>query len=366
MKRSSFLLLVVDLALLSWSVSCAPIRTPQAAGITVTPELRASTATATGPASQVTHPAISEQPVSQIQLSGPVSDPSAEVSGLAWYGDSLIFLPQYPNEFDQAGDGFLYYLPKAEILAYLDRQTPGPLEPRPIQLVAPDLRKKISHYQGFESIGFFGDRVFLTIEAGKGADMMGYLISGRIQPDLSMLTLDTARLAEIPSQAVSENHADEAMLLLSDKVITFYEVNGELITPNPVAHVFNFDLQPQGTLSMPNIEYRITDTAWAGDDTFWAINYFFPGNLDLWPKDDPIIDTFGEGPTQAQSLQVERLVKFQYSDSGITLMNVPPVPLVLSNEARNWEGLVLLGDRGFLVVTDKHPTTLLAFVPLPK
>lgn len=324
------------------------------------------TLTSTGQPPTNTAVAITEQPVAQIPLSGPVADSSAEVSGLAWYGNFLIILPQYPNEFDPSGDGFLYYLPKDEILAYLDGQASGPLEPRPIQLVAPKLRKQIDHYQGFESIGFFGDRVFLTIEAGKGTDMMGYLVSGRIVPDLSVLTLDTTKLTEIRPQAVSANHSDEAMLLLPDQVITFYEVNGQQVTPHPVAHVFNFDLQPEGTLSMPNIEYRITDAAWAGDDQFWAINYFYPGDVDLWPKNDPIADAFGEGPTHVQSLQVERLLRFQYSDSGITLMNVPPVELVLSNEIRNWEGLVLLDDRGFLMATDKHPSTLLAFVPLPK
>ncbi len=366
MKLSRLFLFVMVLVLLPWYVSCALLPAHQSPGVTVTAPLPASTVAATGQTPQRTQSAMPEEPVTLIRLSGPVADASAEISGLAWYSDTLILLPQYPDRFDSNGDGFLYSLPKADILAYLDGRASGPLQPRAIQLTAPGLRKKVPHYQGFESIGFYGDRFFLTIEAGKGTNMMGYLISGMIQPDLSALTLDTTRLTEIPPQAVSENHSDEAILLRDNKIITFYEINGQAINPHPVAHVFNFDLQPQGTLSMPNIEYRITDTAWTTDDQFWAINYFFPGDVDLWPRNDPIIDTFGEGPTQSQNLQVERLVKFQYSDSGITLMNIPPVQLVLSHDVRDWEGLVLLDDRGFLMATDTHPTTLLAFVPLPK
>jgi hypothetical protein len=34
--------------------------------------------------------------------------------------------------------------------------------------------------------------------------------------------------------------------------------------------------------------------------------------------------------------------------------------------ARNWEAMVRLEGRGFLLMTDRYPTTLLAFVPLPE
>jgi hypothetical protein len=315
--------------------------------------------------SQSTPAPAAEQAVVPVELAGPLADPSAQVSGLAWYGDFLILLPQYPDVLSDGGDGFLFYLPKDEILAYIDGRSTAPLEPRPIQLIAPNLREQIPRYQGFESIGFSGDRVFLTIESGY-RQMMGYLISGTIQPDLSALALDTARVAEIPPQADSSNRADEAILVLEDRVITFYEANGYVLNPNPVAHVFSPDLEPLGTLPMPNIEYRITDAAWTEDNQFWAINYFFVGDMALFPSNDPIVDAFGEGPTHAQKIQVERLLKFQYSDSGIALVDTPPVQLVLNDEIRNWEGLALLDDRGFLLATDKYPTTLLAFLPRPK
>src|SRR6185369_8834200 len=139
---------------------------------------------------------LKEQSVVSLPLTGPASEPRAELSGLAWYGDNLILLPQYPNVFDENGDGFLYYLPKAQILAYLDGTSAAPLEPKPIQLIATDLTDEIRNYQGFESIGFSDSTAFLTIESGDGTDMQGYLISGTISPDLSQLTLDTTKLAQ--------------------------------------------------------------------------------------------------------------------------------------------------------------------------
>jgi len=310
--------------------------------------------------------ALEEQPVTQIMLSGPITDGKAELSGLAWVGDNLVLLPQYPNVFDESGDGFLYYIPKAEIIAYLDGTSQAALEPHPIQLVAPDLTDQIRNYQGFESIGFSGQRAFLTIESGEGANMQGYLISGVLSPDLGVLLLDTSQLTEISPQAKSENHTDESILVLEDKIITFYEVNGEAVVADPVAHVFDYDLNSLGTVPMVNLEYRLTDTALASANEFWGIDYFFPGDTDLLPESDPVLKAFGMGKSQVDHAQVERLVKFQYSDSEITFVNTPPVLLTLENDARNWEGLVVLGERGFLMATDKFPSTILAFVPMPK
>lgn len=307
-----------------------------------------------------------EQPVVQIPLSGAVAEPAAELSGLAWYGDNLVLLPQYPSVFDEAGDGFLYYLPKDEIIAWLDGKSQTSLEPRPIQLIAPGLAEQIPNYQGFESIGFSGRLVFMTIEAGEGTDMQGYLISGTISSDLGTLYLDTSHLALIPTQSHTENHADEALLIRDDKVITLHEVDGELVNPNPVAHVFDIKLNFLETIPMTNIEYRLTDTAWDSDNTFWGINYFYPGDEELAPINDPIVDRYGESETHANLDQVERLVKFKFSDDGITMFDAPPIPLELTEAARNWEGLVVLDGRGFLMATDKFPETILGFVPMPE
>ena len=327
----------------------------------------ASNSKSAAPAQLTEEVKLVEVPVTEIAISGPASTPEAELSGLAWYGENLILLPQYPNLFDESGDGQLFYLPKAELSLYIGGARGAALEPRPIKLIAPDLTDQIRNYQGFESIGFSGDRVFMTIEAGEGKDMMGYIISGTISPDLSTLTLDTTKLTEIPPQAKSENHSDESIMVMEDKILTFYEVNGKDIVSKPEVHVFDFDLNPIGTIPLENLEYRLTDTAIGVGNNIWGINYFFPGDEDLMPTSDPILERFGTGETHAQFPQVERLIRYQYSDSGITLVtNKKPLYLTLTEDIRNWEGLVSLDTIGFIMVTDKFPRTILAFVPLPR
>ncbi|MBN1538109.1 MAG: hypothetical protein JW908_15335 [Anaerolineales bacterium] len=312
-----------------------------------------------------TIPKASVQPVTQIQIDGPAAESQAELSGLAWYGKNLVLLPQYPGRFSEDGDGTLFYLTETEIAAYLDNNNPASLTPRPIEFVAPGLEEKISDYQGFESIDFYEDQVFLTIESGSGTDMMGHIIKGEIAPDLSTITLDTTNIVDIPTQAKSANHSDESILVLEDKVITFYEVIGKQIVPSPVAHVFDFELNLIGTLPMDNLEYRLTDTALAEGNEFWAINYFFPGDVDLATTSDPISEKYGTGQSQSDQQQIERLVKFEFSTSGIHLLDVSPVYLMLDEEVRNWEGLVMLDERGFLMATDKYPSTILALIPVP-
>ena len=306
-----------------------------------------------------------EQPVHALELSGPIADRDAELSGLAWHGDTLILLPQYPERFGE-GDGALFMISKADILAALDGTHPTPLEPAPIRLTAPGLKESIPNFQGYEAIGFHGDRLYVTVEAGEGMDMHSYILTGRIFPEWNEIRLDTAQVVEIPLPFPSENHTDEAIIITGDSVLTFFELNGAELNPAPAAQIFNLNLEYQGTLSFPQLEYRVTDATLSADGSLWVINYFFPGDIDMLPKSDPLAEQFGEGRTHFEQEQVERLVQLSLTEHGITLAGAAPIQLVLTgDEARNWEGLVLLDDRGFLLVTDKFPSTILAFVEFP-
>lgn len=306
----------------------------------------------------------SEQPVQIIPLNGPLAAPEAEISGLTWYSDSLILLPQFPGRF---GDQ-LFALSKADIVAFLDGAQAGPLTPQPIPLAAPGLAQ-LPGYEGLEAIAFYGDQVFMTIETSAGAPMMGYLMNGRIAPDLSQIELDVTNLIEIAPPVPLSNYSDETLLVIDETVLTIYEANGRFINPTPAAHQFNTNLEPLGTLPFPAIEYRVTDATEVDENgRFWVINYLFPGDIGkLGPAPDNLFEQYGRGPTHAASKVVERLLELQASDSGITLTNTPPIQLDLlpDDVARNWEGIVRLDERGFLLATDKFPETILGFVARP-
>ena len=347
--------------------STATFLPPTAANTASSPTTRLPPTAVSTPIPLSAPPTLSEVPVTEIPLTDPLARRHAEISGLAWYGDTLILLPQYPD-FNGRGpaDGYVYALPRADIEAFLRGKLAGPLEPQAVSFVAPGLSRSIKGFEGYEAITFDGETAYLTIEAS-GGGMMGYLARGTVAPDLSALTLDVNQIAPIEPQTDIGNLSDEAVLWADGRILTFYEANGA-VNPSPVAHLFDADLQGVGTAVFPRIEYRITDvTEVDGDGRFWAINYNYPGNKELQTADDPLAEMYGEGPTHAQSDGVERLLQFQYDASGVSLIERPSVQLqLLDDDLRNWEGIVRLGDQGFLLATDKFPTTILGFVPLPE
>jgi hypothetical protein len=307
-----------------------------------------------------------EQPVTVIRLAGPASDARAEFSAMAWYSNTLVLLPQYPHRFGHQ----LFYLSKESIEAYLQGDAP-PLALQPLPLLGFEVAQALAGFEGFEALAFAGNRVYMTVETKTADEMLGHLLTGEIAPDLSALTLYPEPHATIPPQTRLRNFSDEAIVLAGDSVLTFYEVNGFLLNRRPVAHRFAQDsLAPQDPLPLSHLEYRLTDaTSLDEEGRFWVINYYFPGDFQLDLGPDPLAVTYGAGPTHSQYPVVERLVELQYTPDGVTLVDAPPIQLQLIERiARNWEGIVRFETpnfSGFLLVTDRFPGTLLAFVPRP-
>jgi hypothetical protein len=188
-------------------------------------------------------------------------------------------------------------------------------------------------------------------------------------PDLSALTVDVTNPVPIPSRVELVNMSDEAMVVAGGEVYTFHEINGPAVNPDPVAHRFSADLQLLGTVTCPALEYRITDaTEVDADGRFWVVNYFYPGDRELIrPGPDALRQRDGAGPTHRRCQAVERLVEFQLRGGEVICTDTPVIQLQLlgDEQCRNWEGVVRLDGRGFLLVTDEYPRTILAFVPAP-
>jgi hypothetical protein len=305
--------------------------------------------------------------VQEIPLSKPASSRSAEISGMAWYRDNLVLLPQYPHRFGERGQGALFALDKSTILSFIQEGTPAVLNPKPIIFDDGGLRTKIKGFEGFEAIAVDGERVYLTIEASPRYKMKGYIVTGSIQPDLSMISLEPDTLTEIPLEENISNLSAEALIIFNRKILTFYEANGRKVNPAPVSHRFDLDLVLLENLAFPNIEYRLTDAAPPDNQGFfWMINsYFPPDEMKLAPQEDLLAERYGQGITHAENLTVERLVQFQVQDDEIIIVDQPPLQLLLEGDVapRNWEAVALLDKLGFLLATDKFPRTILGFVP---
>lgn len=289
----------------------------------------------------------------------------AEISGLAWYKDWLIILPQYPD-FHRHGH-FLYAIKKADIYAYLDKQQDVKLKRIPFDTGV--FESQLSGFEGFESIAFDGESAYLTIETTpeNQVSAVTYIVKGTMAQDLSRFSLNNTAIAKHTSQSGVSNMAEESLLLASDSILTFHEANGHALVKQPKAHSTGYNGEVKASIAFPHVSYRITDvTALDNKQRFWGVNYFYEGDKELAVKQDPLFAVQGKGKTHNKFAYVERLIEFQLRDKAITMTNTPALQLKLSGKAgNNWEGLVRLDDKGFLLATDKFPRTRLAFVPYP-
>ncbi len=330
---------------------------------TITPTLipRQATSTPNQTATTILFP--EEKAVTPIPLNGDSSSRNSEISGMAWYEDWLILLPQYPNFGGK--DGRLFVIHKNDIVGFLEGRVTDSLNPTIIPFKSNDISDNLDGFEGYEAIIFDGDTAYLTIEARTLSGMTGYITSGKMNDDLTGLEIDPTNIIEIQSASKLPNKSEEALLIYQDKLHSLHEANGKKVNEKPAANVLDLNLNYIGTSHFPHIEYRITDTTEVDEEgRFWIINYFFPGELELYSAEDPISEKYDLGQSHSTSLGIERILEMQIDDQGITLVDNPPIQLeLLPGKLRNWEGIVRLEGFGLLIVTDKYPETILGFVP---
>ena len=299
----------------------------------------------------------------EIPLQGEAADRSLEMSGLAWYGDYLILMPQYVNK---KAPGF-YFLNKEKINEWLDGDRSKALKPGKIDLIIPNYDNVIGGYQGFEGLCFSGNKVYLLMESKNDGVMSSYIVAGAMDFKKKRLEIEQGKIEQITPPKNIKNMGYESILKHKYRLLVLFEANGININPNANAEYYTTSLKHKESVSFPNVEYRITDvTDIDGKGRFWALNYFWPGEKEMLdPGKDLIIKNYEEGKTHQQYEHVERLVEYKIRSNQISRTDSPPIQLVLDETSRNWEGLVRLDKKGFLMIVDEHPRTILSFVAKP-
>ena len=299
----------------------------------------------------------------EILLTGEAAERSLEMSGLAWYNNYLILMPQYVNESKPR----FYYLKKSTINDWLNGNRDKPLNPDKIDVTMPDYFNSIKGYQGFEAICFIGNKAYLIIETKNNDIMKSFLIKGSIDIKNKALIIGSEKKVEISLPVNIKNMGYESILKYKYRLMVLFEANGINVNSDPNASFYNSSLKQKGHISFPNIEYRITDvTALDNQGRFWAMNFFWPGEAKrLKPGKDLVLINNGKGKTHQKFEHVERLVEFKIDGDKVYKTNSLPIQLVLNKNSRNWEGLVRMDKKGFLMIVDEHPRTILAFVKKP-
>lgn len=292
----------------------------------------------------------------EFNLAAPFDDQDQEYSGLAWHGNYLVLLPQYPG-------GALPYIHRDVLENYLSGEKKDPIEPHQVPLNDEGLADIIPGYEGFEALLFDSNDVYFTLESETSTTLSGYLIKGSFQSLETGIRLDYSSLVRFATPVALENMTFESLIMWDNHLIPIYEVNGTVVNPDARQPRFDKNLEPGGFIAFDGLEYRITDATTVDEKgTFWVINYFWEGDSDLI---NPGVDQFETAENQKGSNgNIERLVEYRISGDRILLTGSPPV-WISDPDGRtgnNWEGLARFGEDGFLIVTDKHDRTILGFI----
>jgi hypothetical protein len=314
-------------------------------------------------------------PVLSICLAGDAAARANEYSGLAWHGDELFLLPQWsPRGLARARTqpGFtrpyVYRIPGARLRAWVDGRDRSPIAPERVDLDLLDLANN-PDYQGFEAIAFDGDRAALAVERGDRDRMSGLLVTARLDPARGLVLERDALTLDVPVR--SDNHAYEALTLVDGAWLALFEANGmDTSCASSALRVERAGGDPRA-IAVEAIPYRVTDaTAADADGRFWVTQYSYRdvGDTEECQRTIRAVGCFQEAvdcdPRGGATRSVERLLELR--DDGTSVRATGRViRFVREDRARNWEGVARLDHRGFVVVTDEWPRTILGFVPSP-
>ena len=143
----------------------------------------------------------------EIKLFGHITNEEEEISGMDWYQDKLILLPENLV-------GYVYSIPKRKIWEYLTIEKPNPINPDKMIFKTVDYSKIISGFEGFESIVFHNEIVALTIEAKKDNLMAGYFIWGNINLETNKINIPEKNIIELPIPVQIDNFTFESLSLI--------------------------------------------------------------------------------------------------------------------------------------------------------
>lgn len=291
--------------------------------------------------------------VKELPLAGNLADRNPEFSGLAWWDDTLVLLPE--NAYDE-----LYGIARDDLVQAVDADDPAPVETTAIPLDLNGALDEIDFVDGFEAILFVDDKVYFLLETRRGA----WILSGTADRETGIV-LDPRGAIELPLRTRLPNTTAEAITWHDGALIAFHEANGASVLEDPCAFRWTPGETTVTPIPSPPLEYRVTDATLPDDaGRFWVANYLYPGDARMLnPGKDKLAEEHGLGATHAVSKQVERLVEIVVDETGVKLTDTPPLQLQLDDSTgRNWEGLARLGDMGFVIVTDRFPRTILGFV----
>jgi hypothetical protein len=294
-----------------------------------------------------------------------------EFSGIAQYGNRVYILPQYGSYKETGLNGsFNIYSFIADSInrAIAKKDTSlssfNTLKVRNLEKLPYHIKKT---YQGFETITFVGNTVYMAMETSDTAANC-YIMKGGIDTVRKEINIDTKNYLQLKRPFYIENAGYESVTWLPkiNKLIAFYEFNAR---PNGnVAYLLDTSLTKEPEpVKTPFLYFRNTDAVTARNGSIYAINYYWDGDYAKY-LDNQIVKSARDDikhavPALNDSLKKDtNYLKSHTFARIIRLKNYRKKKwkqiAVFDGFRNDWEGIILF-NKGALVIADANRNTCL-------
>lgn len=298
-----------------------------------------------------------------------ISNINEEFSGLAQLNGRVYLLPQYGSHKETRMDGEfnIYSLRADSVNRVVSGQDSALTTYRRIKLnnlnKLPAAVKQV--YQGFESITFVGNHVYMAIETVDTAKYC-FVLKGTIDTVNNSIDIDPLHFIALKRPLYISNGGFEAVTYLpgTRKLIAMYEFNA---APNGgTGYLIDTSLtKAPEAFNTPFLYFRITDLYAAKTGGLYAVNFFWDGEYRQY-LDNRVVknaeeDVARKVPALKDSLSKNgNYLKQKTFARIIYLKNYRAKHwkqvAVFDGYTNNWEGLTLF-NKGALIITDANRST---------
>lgn len=313
-----------------------------------------------------------------IPLPVKINGVNEEYSGLAQLGNRVYLLPQYGGhkETRLEGDFFIYSLQADSINKVISGADSALTAYRALKLINLNkLPQKVKQsYQGFESICFIRNEVYLTIETADTAANC-FVLKGTIDTVRNTININYKDFATLKRPYYIDNGGFEGVTYLpkENRLIATYEFNAA--PAGGTGFLIDTSLtRPPEPIKLPFLYFRLTDLAATKKDLLYAINYYWDGEYDQYLNNGIVKNATGDIVQRIPALKDSLIRDPQYLKEKtfariISLKNYKAKKwkeiAVFDGVGKNWEGFILF-NKGALIVTDANRSvkqqTVLAYL----
>ena len=283
-----------------------------------------------------------------LNLAGFPAGSQTAITGMAWFSDTLVLLPQFPDLNAVAGQGAVFGIPRAVLQNAISERSSQAIELVKIPFLFQGIKADLPNSVGFHSLAFSGSQVFSTVLVNAGITTL-YLVKGQVSQDLKRITLGNR--VQISSQSDTKPAPlFGSILMVAGKRIVLFETGiGSDAKASISAALYDFSLTPQGIIPFPHLEsYLISVSSTDAQGSFWGLSCVLP--------------------TKAENnlMTAATMEEFHFTEYGIERTESPQLLFKLSNPSAHCpSGLERLGIEGYLVV-DPNLTSGLRILYIPK